>query len=77
MDACFLNGESSPRINHCACCIAADSRSAADGAKVCLGLFLNFLELFDGLSGHPPIAPGNCDACDSNAPIYSLMKFPA
>jgi len=24
-----------------------------DGAKVCLGLFLNFLELFDDLSGHP------------------------
>ena len=49
----LLNGESSPRINYCVCCITAGSRSDMDGAKVCLGLFLNFLELFDDLSGHP------------------------
>lgn len=57
MDACFLNGESSPRINCCACCIAAGSRSDADGVEVCLDLFLNFLELFDDLSDYPPNSP--------------------
>ena len=67
-----MNGESSPRINCCACCIAAGSRSDAGGVEVCLDLFLNFLELFDDLSDYPPVAPGDCDACDINILIFSL-----
>lgn len=53
----LLNGESSPRINYCACCIAAGSRLDVDGVKGCLGLFLNFLELFDALSNRTPNIP--------------------
>lgn len=42
-----------------------------------LGSILKTFEgLFDGLSDYPPIAPGDCDTCDINELIYSLMKFP-
>ena len=47
------------------------------GEGACLGPFLKLLKGFStACRTIPPIAPGDCDTCDINELIYSLMKFP-